>query len=261
MRGLINEGTSCYFNTAIQCLFNLPQVSEYFLRNSYKGEGACMFTTLFQIFVQKYWSNDKTPLNLESLLFAFQRKFPRFKTDEQHDVQEAILCIIDILEQHQPIIKEWFYGKKVQETIWPTGKSVNEEDFSIHLMTSKGSDIGEMLQTSTSWNVLEDFVDNEGMKHNAASTRMLFSKLPPILMLSFDVKNHIKIIHELNLDGHVYKLNACAMHVGHQHDGHYVSFARQRNRWFFLNDEFVKEQFPPDMGSYYFMVYSLESRP
>tara|TARA_R110002050_G_scaffold3534_6_gene18494 strand:- start:4376 stop:5038 length:663 start_codon:yes stop_codon:yes gene_type:complete len=220
-----------------------------------------MFTSLFQLNVQKYWSNDKTPLNLDLLLFAFQRKFPRFKTDEQHDVQEAILCIIDILEQYQPIVKEWFYGKKVQETIWPTGKSLNEEDFSIHLMTSRGSDIGKMLQESTNWNVLEDFVDDEGVKHNAASTRMMFSKLPPVFMLSFDVKNHIKIIHELILDNHTYKLTACAMHVGHQHDGHYVSFARQRNRWFFLNDEFVREQQPPDMGSYYFMVYSLENRP
>ena len=216
MRGLINEGTSCYFNTAIQCLFNLPQVSNHFLRNSYKGEGTCMFTSLFQLNVQKYWSNDKTPLNLDLLLFAFQRKFPRFKTDEQHD---------------------------------------------IHLMTSRGSDIGKMLQESTNWNVLEDFVDDEGVKHNAASTRMMFSKLPPVFMLSFDVKNHIKIIHELILDNHTYKLTACAMHVGHQHDGHYVSFARQRDRWFFLNDEFVREQHPPDMGSYYFMVYSLENRP
>ena len=118
-----------------------------------------------------------------------------------------------------------------------------------------------MLQESTSWNVLEDFVDDKGVKHNAASTRMMFSKLPPVFMLSFDVKNHIKIIHELILDNHTYKLTACAMHVGHQHDGHYVSFARQRDRWFFLNDEFVREQHPPDMGSYYFMVYSLENRP
>ena len=158
MRGFSNIGNTCYFNTALQCLLHVPILSNYLIRNPYKGD--CEFTQIYNELTHIYWTKgEKTPLNLDLLLFAFQRKFPRFKTDEQHDVQEAILCIIDILEQYQPIVKEWFYGKKVQETIWPTGKSLNEEDFSIHLMTSRGSDIGKMLQESTNWNTIENFED------------------------------------------------------------------------------------------------------
>ena len=84
-----------------------------------------MFTLIYQILLKKYWTADKTPLDLAALQYAFQKEFPRFRTNEQHDVQETVLCIIDILERSQPIVKEWFYGKKIQETIWPNGKTVN----------------------------------------------------------------------------------------------------------------------------------------
>ncbi len=259
MRGFVNEGTTCYFNTAIQCLFNTPILSNHFLRKPYTGK--CMFTTFYQALTQKYWSFDKKPLDLAPLMLAFQREFPRFKTDEQHDVQEAILCIIDILERAEPIIKEWVYGKKTQETIWPTGKSLNEEIFSVHLMTYKSDDIGKMLKESTDWNTLDNFEDTDGKKHNIATTRMMFSKIPPIFMLSFDVKSHIKIIHEISIDNQTYYLSSCAMHVGNQHDGHYVSFARHKHKWFYMNDEHVSEKTPPDRGSYYFMIYTAKNPP
>jgi len=58
-------------------------------------------------------------VDVKPLLTAFQKEFPRFKSHEQHDVQEAVLCIIDIIERAEPVLKEWFYGKKTQETIWP----------------------------------------------------------------------------------------------------------------------------------------------
>ena len=84
---------------------------------------------------------------MKPLLEQFYVHFPRFKNHDQHDVQEAVLCIIDILERARPQIKDWFYGKKTQETVWPGGKSSSEEDFGIHLVTSRGTDLGEMLVT------------------------------------------------------------------------------------------------------------------
>ena len=247
----------CYFNSAIQCLFNIPVLTNHFLRDPYKGEGGCMFTTIYQVLLKHYWTADKTPLNLDGLHFAFRKEFPRFRSDEQHDVQETVLCIIDILERSQPIIKNWFYGKKIQETIWPGGKAVNEEDFSIHLMTYRGDpDMSKMIKDSTDWNVLENFQDVNGITYNAATTRMLFSKLPPILMISFDTKSRIKMIQNMSLDDHQYNLIACVLHTGNQSGGHYVSYIRRKSNWYFINDEHVKEIPPPPEGSYYLMIYS-----
>jgi ubiquitin C-terminal hydrolase len=257
MKGLINNGNTCYFNTAVQCLLYIPVLSNLFLRNPY--DGACEFTKVYSDLVAIYWKNDKALINVKPLLESFRKKFPRFKTNEQHDVQEAVLCIIDIIENACPDIKHWFYGKKIQETIWPDGKSSNEEDFSVHIITSYGNDMGNMLLKSTDWNTLENFEDSDGKVHAIATTRMVFSKMPQIFMISFDSKSTVKIIENILIDKYEYTLISSAVHVGNQHDGHYVAFGKCKDTWFLLNDESITKHTLPEEAGYYFMVYSLKT--
>jgi len=257
MKGFGNLGNTCYFNTAIQCLLHIPVLTNHLIRNPYEGE--CAFTTKYSELVKTYWTKGQDTLSIDDLLTEFRKKFPRFGSREQHDVQEAILCIIDILETAVPEVKKWFYGKKVQETLWPGGKSSNEEDFSIHLITANGKDMAKMLSNSTGWNTLTDFEDTDGKTHHVATTRMLFSKLPQVLMISFDRKSHIQIIENIQISDREYNLIASAVHVGHQDDGHYVSFVKRRNKWFLVDDDSVKEHPLPDEAGYYFMVYNLKT--
>jgi ubiquitin C-terminal hydrolase len=257
MKSFENLGNTCYFNTAMQCLVHIPVLSNHFIRNPYTGK--CFFTKMYSDLVRAYWTKGQGTLDVKPLLEKFQKKFPRFKSDEQHDVQEAIMCIIDILERTEPIIKRWFYGKKVQETVWPGGKSSNEEDFSVHLITSEGNDMGKMLAKSTDWNTLTDFEDVDGKVHTIATTRMVFSKLSQILMISFDRKSHVRVIESIHIGGHEYKLIASAVHVGMQDDGHYVCFAKRKDKWFLLNDESVEEHDLPTEAGHYFMVYNLKT--
>lgn len=258
MKGFENTGNFCYFNTAVQCLINIPIISNHFMRNPYTGE--CVFTKHYSELVHKYWTKGNETLDMKPLLNSFQKKFPRFKNDEQHDVAEAVLCIIDILERTEPLIKRWIYGKKIQETVWPGGKTTNEEDFSIHLMSSDHSkDMAQMLSKSTDWNILTDFEDTDGTKYNIATTRMLFSKLTQILMISFDKKSHVRIIENIHVGGHEYNLIASAVHVGVQDDGHYVAFVKRKNKWILLNDETIEERNLPLEGGHYFMIYNLKN--
>src|SRR6056300_1385002 len=158
MRGFLNLGNTCYFNAAIQCLLHVPALSNYFLQVGYDGD--CEFTKLYTQLVQFYWISEKKGIvHPGPLMKQFFVHFPRFENREPHDTQEAILCVIDILERSCPDIKRWLYGKKVQETIWPGGKTQSQEDFSIHLVTSQGTDLAEMLIKSADWNVVENFED------------------------------------------------------------------------------------------------------
>ena len=257
MKGLLNNGNTCYFNTALQCLLYIPVLSNYFLKIPYQE--ACEFTQLYSHLVAVYWKKGEENVNVTPLLNSFKKQFPRFKTNEQHDTQEAILCIIDILERARPYIKHWFYGKKTQETIWPGGKTSKEEDFSVHLIRSSGNDMGEMLKKSTDWDVIDNFEDTTGKVHNVATTRMVFSKLPQVLMISFDSKSHIQIIENILIDKYEYNLVSSAVHMGEQDDGHYVTFAKRKNKWFLINDETIKEHELPDEAGYYFMVYNLKT--
>ena len=254
MKGFLNLGNTCYFNTSLQSLLQIPQLSNYFIKNVYAGD--CEFTKLYSNLVRLYWSEDqKGCINPKPLIQQFYDKFPRFKNNSQHDVQESILCIIDILETSIPELKQLFYGKKTQETIWPGGKNMTDEDFSIHIVRSDGKDLGDMLSKSTDWNYIEDFVDNDGKKYNVATTRMLFSKLSPVLMISFDTKSNVKVVENIIIDKFKYKLVSTAIHVGNQHDGHYVSFVNNDNQWYYINDDFVTKQDLPSQASHYFLIY------
>lgn len=257
MRGFLNLGNTCYFNTALQCLLHIPVLTNYLIKHPYEGE--CQFTQMYRDLTVVYWTKGKELINISDLLELFQKEFPRFTSKEQHDVQEAILCIIDILERSIPVIKKWFYGKKVQETIWPGGKSTNEEVFSVHLVTSDGTDMEEMLKKSTDWDVIENFEDESGKVHNVATTRKLFSRLPQILMVSFDRKSHIKIIENILMDKYEYNLIASAVHVGLQDDGHYTGFVKRRNKWYYADDDHITQQDLPEEAGHYFMVYNLKT--
>lgn len=257
MKGIENQGNTCYFNTALQCMLYIPVLSNHYIRHPY--DGPCLFSRAYSELTKVYWTRGQDSVNVSQLLTLFQEKFPRFKTNEQHDVQEALLCIIDILERSTPEIKKWFYGKKVQETIWPTGKSSNEEDFCVHLVTSSGKDMGQILSKSTDWNVVDNYVDDDGKKHHLATTRMVFSQLPQVLIISFDKKCHVQILEKLIIDNKQYNLISTALHVGDQNDGHYVSFVKRRNKWFLMNDEMMKAHELPEEGGYYLMVYNLKT--
>ena len=256
MKGFFNGGQTCYFNTALQLVLYIPALSNYYIRKPYSGE--CTFTRAYSDLVRSYWTRGYQAISAKHVLDAFIQRFPRFgDTDEQQDVQEAVLCIIDILEQATPEIKLWFYGKKKQETVWPGGRSSSEEDFLVHILTSNGKDMAGILNKSIDWNVIENFTDDDGKQHRLAASRMIFSKLPQILMISFDRKSFVEIMEQLTIDGQQYNLISTALHVGNQHDGHYVSFVKRRNKWFLINDENIEEHDLPPEGGYYFMVYKL----
>ena len=100
-----------------------------------------------------------------------------------------------------------------------------------------------MLLKSTDWNTIENFEDNDGKVHHVATGRSVFSKLPQVLMISFDSKSHIKIIENLLIQDYEY----------------YVSFVKRRNKWNLIDDETIKEHELPEEGGFYFMVYNLKT--
>ena len=207
-----------------------------------------------------FWKvSDMRVMDVTLLRTLFQEKFPRFVDDEQHDIQETILCIIDILETSVPNIKPWFYGKKVQQTIWPGGKSERIEDFSIHIVCSQNTSMEHMLHDSVKWNPLTDFIDDNGKVHNIATTRCIISEFPKVLMISFDKKSHVDVCEKLHVGDLEYSLVASGIHAGVQHGGHYIAFTKHKGKWYYKNDDVVREHVIPIRTGHYVLVYNLKT--
>jgi len=263
MRGLVNLGNSCYFNASLQVLLHVPILSNRFIKSTYQGK--CEFTRLYSALVNDFWKasdQPRKPINPVSLVRAFQREFPRFVDDEQHDVQEAVMCIIDILERADPWIKQIVYGKKVQETKWPGGTSSREEPFCVHILSchARGAtdDIEEMLEKATEWVPVEGFVDKDGTRHHVAATRTFFKTTPKVLFVSFDRKSHVRVPERLAVTrtGDSYKLVASAVHVGVQHGGHYGAFTLHKSKWRFRDDELDSDiHHLMNPAGHYFLAY------
>lgn len=258
MHGFTNIGNTCYFNSAIQCFLHIHDISSHIIHNKY--EGSCLFTQIYEKIVNTYFSTREVKVfTLEPLLHEFVKLYPRFKIGEPHDAQDALLCIIDILEKEYPIIKDLLYGETTQVTISPVGKNSIKTPFCIHFlnMGKQIKSINEMIEDGYNWNTIEDYVDDNGKKHHVATTRRTISKKPKILLVSFDTKSHVKVEEQLNLG---YVLKGTIIHKGIQWGGHYMSMSKFGEDWFIQDDDSLgKLSHLPKEDSHYILVYSLKT--
>ena len=99
MKGLINHGSICYFNSALQCLLQVPQLSNFFILKEYKGD--CEFTNEYKRILKECWLEKVQPpvANPMALFKLFKRKFSQFSVHEQGDCQEVIFCILAHLKK------------------------------------------------------------------------------------------------------------------------------------------------------------------
>ena len=213
MRGLVNHGNNCYFNASIQVLAHIPILANSFIKTPY--EGTCSFTREFSEFIHKFWRaspEPRKPLDPLAMIREFRKHFPRFRDDEQHDVQECVLCIIDIIERAVPRVKEWVRYKDTGNTL-ARGSSKTKDPFCVHILThDRSGDLGRMLENASKWNAVEGYEDSDGQKHHVATTRTVLTETPKVLFISFDKKSHVDAVEHLSFsNGSTYRLVASAV--------------------------------------------------
>jgi len=261
MHGFTNLGNTCYFNSAIQTMLHIHEISSHILDNKYTGD--CKFTHAYEHLVHIYFKTQESKaFTIGPILLEFVKIFPRFIIGRPHDSQDALFCIIDILEKSYTYIKELVYGEITQITISPVGKNTIKIPFCIHILNVKQNvkDLNIMIEESRKWNTLDDYVDNNGKKHNVATTRNIFSGYPKILFISFDKKSYVKIDEQLKIENNIYELRSTIIHKGIQYGGHYMSTTKLGDDWIIQDDDTLGKlkQFPKE-DNHFILVYNLKT--
>jgi ubiquitin C-terminal hydrolase len=249
-KGLNNLGNTCYFNSALQCLLQTPQLSNMMLCREYRGE--CEFTKEYQSLVRQMWVRDGGGvLNPLLILTLFRNKYPNFNNGNQHDTQEAFIYILDILSKSlNKFIHKIFYGKTTQETICKSGTSSYSSLSNIVILNpdSKTNILSELIDKNYSYSPIENYEDDNAVIHPIAATRTLYNTLPRILVISFTKKSKIVLSDELdmkkfttqNVDTDtLYYLYASCVHTGSLGGGHYICYTRHKNKWYLKDDDVV----------------------
>lgn len=109
--GLKNRGNTCYLNTSIQCLNNLPLLTEYFLTNSYmadmnnrchemdgKKTNEIILSREYGKLIKAIWSST-TPIEPKTFHEIIQKFDTKFEGFEQQDSQELLAFILDYLHE------------------------------------------------------------------------------------------------------------------------------------------------------------------
>ena len=267
MKGLDNIGNSCYFNCALQCLLQVPQLSNYLILQEYSGN--CKITEEYQKIVRNIWLKKGGYENPTVLLKLFKQKYTQFDNLEQQDSQEAFLCLLDILDKSlSKFVRKVFYSEMIQETVCPSETSKRSEFTPVTIIFTKKETLEEALTEHQDWSVINGFEDTKGNTHHVATTRTMFWNPPNILMLSFKMygqKNTITIPQTLDLSPWIhpkapdvqknYELFASSTHYGSAYRGHYVAYVKHKGQWYLKNDRMCTKTEFPSKGFHYFVLY------
>jgi len=142
--GLSNLGNTCFMNSAIQCMSNVPELTEYFLTQDYyadlnldnplgmQGEIATSYAEL----IKNMWSGSNSYTVPRNFKVAVGRFAPQFSGYQQQDSQELMAFLLDGLHEDLNRIKKKPYVEQkdgdgrpddiVAKEAWDTYKLRND---------------------------------------------------------------------------------------------------------------------------------------
>jgi len=197
LTGLINQGNTCYMNSILQCLSNCKDFRNFILNkeiihilnnsdNIYVAKKKLDNTLTFQLkrIFSYLWFNDYKVIELSSFRKIFCKKIQMFQNFNQHDSQEALLCIIDTI--HEEIAQKYQIIPNNKDILFDSlrYRYKNENDLENYIFDIINDDISKYLN-------FKSFIDFEKSHKNYSKIYDIFEGRT-ISQLKCPVTNLIK---------------------------------------------------------------------
>lgn len=244
-RGFQNLGNTCYMNSLLQVMINLPAVHYFLQEGSHSCPSPCLLCDIKQVASAARKSNTSP----RALVSHLPQVSSTFKPLRQQDPHELFLLLLNKSEKS---LRSFFEGKLKSTITCPKGhKSVTSEPFfNITLDISNSS--------SVQLSMAKFFEPDRGIPGYLCSqcgSRVPITKayqletLPSVLAIQlnrFDrfarkVNKAVRFDEEIKLDDKRFELCGLVEHLGGSiTSGHYVAYVRAPNKaWYKADDSFV----------------------
>jgi hypothetical protein len=111
--GLKNLGSTCFFNSALQCLSHVPELTEKIL--SFCDDTNPPIINAYALLLKTLWSGHHTVADPWSLFNSVSENLPRFARSRQQDVHEFMSHFLQMIHQEmsnpKTFISDLFHGK------------------------------------------------------------------------------------------------------------------------------------------------------
>ena len=137
MKGLSNEGNTCYLNAALQCLLHVPGLTNYALSGwaeqdlAKKRINACALAAEYVSLTKAYWTTEG-PVSARGVRAALAKLHKPFANAKPHDAHEALALLLKHLHDalgRTPAIEPSYARRAVDLAAWDA--HVGAEGYSI----------------------------------------------------------------------------------------------------------------------------------
>ncbi|CAF1581464.1 unnamed protein product [Rotaria magnacalcarata] len=270
--GLANIGNTCFMNSAIQCLSNIPKLTEWARKQQLSNHKKAV-TLAYTSLIKSMWSGENssvTPHEIKKRVSQHAPIFSDYAQKDSHEFMNSLLNAIhsefvenDSSHEQSSIVTDLFRIQTESRVIClhcNMHDAIEETTYCLPLPLGCESTVTlEML--------LDEFLKEEPLDgeyycsycqelHLAKHKTSLSQPLPSVIIVqlkrfTFDdtddkLDTFVKYpVQNWKVDGSnnsLYDLAAVSMHVGNLKRGHYTTFARLNGsgQWYYFNDSNIE---------------------
>lgn len=274
MKGFLNLGNTCYLNSGLQLLMNIPEFCQLVLNHKEISNEL----SLLSEFIILYHSDNNGSLKPKFIKKIVGKNNSTFNGFNQEDSQEFLIYFLDLIDNQ---IKENklnnLLGLKINKMIKCKALSclkmsvTNEIRLFLILDINNYKDLNECYRNYKMSEKLEGdnryFCENCNKKR-IASKRIQIEKWPKnliIVLKRFQQDNYSfsKNDNFLNIPinwRHNYKLKGGVIHSGRLGGGHYIYFGNYNEKWYLFDDSHISKIKINQLDDYKKRAYLLHYR-